>query len=139
VAVATHLVDTSAWARYGRPEVRSRLQPLVESGRVATCSVIDLELLFSSRTAVEHQRIRLERAGFERLSFEQADCDRAEEVQSLLASQGKTRAVGIADLLLAATAERHRVLLLHYDHDFDVIAAITGQKVDWVVPAGSVP
>jgi hypothetical protein len=27
--------------------------------------------------------------------------------------------------------------VLHYDGDFDVIAAITGQAVAWVVPAGS--
>jgi hypothetical protein len=35
-------------------------------------------------------------------------------------------------------AERHGVSVLHYDRDFDRIAAITGQPVEWVVPAGSV-
>jgi hypothetical protein len=29
--------------------------------------------------------------------------------------------------------------VLHYDADFDVIASITAQPVDWVVPAGTVP
>lgn len=49
------------------------------------------------------------------------------------------RAVGIADLLLAALTERQRVTLLHYDRDFDVVSAVTDQPMRWVVPAGSVP
>jgi hypothetical protein len=28
--------------------------------------------------------------------------------------------------------------VLHYDHDFDLIAAVTGQPTEWVVPAGSI-
>jgi hypothetical protein len=27
--------------------------------------------------------------------------------------------------------------VIHYDHDFDRIAAVTGQPVEWVVPAGT--
>jgi hypothetical protein len=27
---------------------------------------------------------------------------------------------------------------LHYDADFDRIAAVTGQRCEWVVPAGSI-
>ena len=44
----------------------------------------------------------------------------------------------LPDVLIAAAAERHRVTVLHYDHDDDRIAAVTGQPVEWVVPAGSV-
>lgn len=44
-----------------------------------------------------------------------------------------------SDLLIAATAERHGLAVLHYDADYDRIAAIIGQVVDWIVPAGSVP
>ncbi|WP_422733293.1 hypothetical protein ACN26Y_20445 [Micromonospora sp. WMMD558] len=43
----------------------------------------------------------------------------------------------MADLLTAATAERHDATVLHYDGDFDMITAITGQPTTWVVPAGS--
>jgi hypothetical protein len=28
--------------------------------------------------------------------------------------------------------------VLHYDSDYDLISAITGQPAEWVVPAGSV-
>jgi hypothetical protein len=56
-----------------------------------------------------------------------------------LARRGQHRAAGLPDLLLAAIAERHSVTLLHYDADFDVVAAITGQPTQWVAPRGSVP
>jgi len=43
----------------------------------------------------------------------------------------------MADLLIAATAERHQATVLHYDGDFDMIASITGQPTQWVVPPGT--
>jgi hypothetical protein len=36
-------------------------------------------------------------------------------------------------------AERERVTILHYNGDYDLIAPITGQPVQWVVPRGTVP
>jgi predicted nucleic acid-binding protein len=49
------------------------------------------------------------------------------------------RAVGFPDLLVAAVAERERVTVLHYDGDYDFIAQVTSQPVQWVVPRGTVP
>ena len=121
MAVARFLADKSATARLHQPAVRARLEPLVEAGLVATCSLIDLELGFSTRTKREYDELRRERLGFERLDIEQADWDRAYGVQAELATTGRTRAVGIADLVLAAVAERHRVTLLHYDRDFELV------------------
>ncbi|MDX6200318.1 MAG: hypothetical protein QOJ79_3469 [Actinomycetota bacterium] len=138
MAVARYLADKSATARLHQPAVQARLAPLVEAGLVATCSLVDLELGFSTRNRKEYDELRRERAGFERLDIDQADWDRAYDVQSQLAGTGRTRAVGIADLVLAAVAERHRVTLLHYDRDFAFIADTTSQPTEWVVPSGSV-
>lgn len=44
----------------------------------------------------------------------------------------------IPDLLVAAAAEELDLGVLHHDADFDLIAAVTGQPCQWVVPAGSV-
>ncbi len=52
---------------------------------------------------------------------------------------GQIRAVGFADLLVAAVAERERVTVLHYDGDYDLIAHVTGQPMQWIVPRGTVP
>ena len=56
-----------------------------------------------------------------------------------LAESGRWRGVGLADLVVGAVAERHRVTVLHYDGDYDSVSAMTGQCTEWVVPAGSVP
>lgn len=60
------------------------------------------------------------------------------EVQRQLALRSMTRAVGVPDLVIAAVAERHRVTVLHHDTDFEHVAAVTGQPVEWVVDPGAV-
>jgi energy-converting hydrogenase B subunit Q len=42
----------------------------------------------------------------------------------------------IPDLLVAAVAEVERLSVLHYDADFELVAGITGQLAEWVVPRG---
>ncbi|MGF1663780.1 MAG: PIN domain-containing protein [Kineosporiaceae bacterium] len=76
-------------------------------------------------------------AGFELLDMDQTVWDSAAATQRALAAHGRLRAVGIPDLLIAATAARHRVTVVHHDRDFDHIASVTGQPVQWVVPPGS--
>jgi len=49
------------------------------------------------------------------------------------------RAAGFSDLLVAAVAERERVTVLHYDGDYELIAQLTSQPMQWVVPRGTVP
>ncbi|RPK93799.1 Ribonuclease VapC21 [Streptomyces sp. ADI98-10] len=41
------------------------------------------------------------------------------------------------DIVIAATAELHQRTVLHYDGGFDMIASLTGQPTEWVVPPGS--
>ncbi len=135
----TYLADKSALARMRHSAVASRLGPLLVGGDVATCSVVDMELLFSARTYRELTALRVERSMLPQLSMAQADFDRAADVMAALARSGHHRAAGIPDLLIAAVAERHALKVLHYDRDFDVIARVTKQSVEWVVPSGTVP
>jgi predicted nucleic acid-binding protein len=76
--------------------------------------------------------------------FEYVDADeevwrRAQNVQRTLAEASQHRAVKLPDLVIAAVAENHRLVLLHYDSDFDHVAAVTGQAAEWVVARGAVP
>lgn len=50
----------------------------------------------------------------------------------------RQRGCKVPDLLIAAAAEAGDLRILHYDPDFDLIAAVTGQRCEWVVAAGSV-
>lgn len=136
--VAEYLVDTSAWARVREPAVREVLKSLETQGLIGTCAAIDLEVLYSARNVAEHDRLRAQRMSFEWLAVFDECWERAIAVHRELTAKGCHRGVPMADLVIAATAERHEVTLLHYDADFDLIADVTGQLTRWVVPRGSV-
>jgi predicted nucleic acid-binding protein len=135
--LATYLVDKSALARLAHPEVASVLLQLVKAGLSATTGMVTLEMLYSARNSAEHDRIRAGLAAHEWLLTIDEDFERAIEVQRQLTALGKHRAVSLPDLVIAAVAERHKVTVLHYDADFDVLAELTGQPTQWVVPRGS--
>lgn len=137
-AVASYLADTSALARLARPSVDAALSPLIDAGQVATCGMVELEVLYSSRSPDDYTRRRQQlREGFESLPMPDETWQRALEVQAELARRSAHRGAALPDLLIAATAERHSVTVLHYDHEYDLIASITGQPTRWVVPRGT--
>lgn len=72
------------------------------------------------------------------VAMDQTVLDRAVEVQDALAATSRQRGAKIADLLIAAAAEAAQLVVLHYDGDFDLIASVTGQRTEWVAPAGTV-
>ena len=139
-AVASYLADTSALARLARPAVAAVLGPLIEAGLVATCGAIEFELGWATRSGAEFDLVRADRdEGYEWLATHDQDWRRALDVQGALWRSGHVRAAGFPDLLIAAVAEREQVTLLHYDSDYDLIADITSQPIQWVVPRGTVP
>lgn len=56
--------------------------------------------------------------------------DRALGLQAVLAERGQHRAPSVPDLLIAAAAELSELTVLHVDKDFDLIADVTGQRVE---------
>lgn len=134
-----YLPDTSALVRAAHdPTVRVALTALAEQALLATCVTVDLEVGYSARTPAEHSRLRSQRAALlVDLPITETVCGRAREVQGLLAERSQHRAAGALDILTAAVAEEHGAIVLHYDSDFDHIAAVTGQPTRWVVARGS--
>ncbi|MFF2042021.1 PIN domain nuclease [Kitasatospora sp. NPDC058170] len=131
------LIDKSAFARYPKPAVRAVVDRLFNEGLLALCGAVELEIMHSARSKSDADRIREGLGGFDWLSTPDEVWDRAVEVQALLTAVGNWRALSVADLVIAATAERHGATVLHYDGDYDMIAAVTGQPTRWVVPAGA--
>ena len=74
---------------------------------------------------------------FEALPMAASAWARARDIQLALAADGAHRRVPPADLLLAATAESAGVALIHYDHDYARIAAVTDLDARWLVPSGA--
>jgi predicted nucleic acid-binding protein len=133
----THLVDTSVLTRLARPDVRTAIQPGVERGELARAGISDLEVGYSARSASEWDRLAGALELFDLVETTTDHVRRARQVQRLLAAKHQ-RGRKVADLLIAAAAEAEGLIVLHYDADFDRIAAVTGQRSEWVVPAGSI-
>ena len=124
--------------RQTRIEVRKALDPLLESGEVATCGIVDLEILYGAGSPVAYDRTAVTLRHMARATIDEGCVDRALEVQATLAERSQHRGLSLPDLLIAACAERAGLTVLHYDADFERIAAVTGQPTQWVVPRGSV-
>lgn len=140
IPAGLYLADTSALARAGVAAVRQELVRLGRVGLLATCVMIDLEVLYSARTPQEYSTIRERRRNaFTDLALTAEIGDRARAVQASMATKSQHRAAGVVDLLTAACAEFYGAVVLHYDGDFDHISAVTGQPTRWIVPPGSVP
>jgi predicted nucleic acid-binding protein len=138
----TELADTSAWSwsrRRAYPELRHAFDEALVDGELATCDMVRLELLRSARSAAEFAEIRLELAALPDCPVEKEQWNRALWVYEQLSAQGGAcqRSVKHPDLLIAAAAEAADIGVLHYDKDYDRIAAITGQPTRWLAPKGT--
>jgi predicted nucleic acid-binding protein len=132
------LADTSVWHRVSHPGLSSRWLQLLTDDRIAVCPQVRLEVLYSARSPKDYQRTRELLEGVHQLDTPSSCWERAEETQARLARRSlHHRAAGIADLVIAATAEHHGATVLHYDGDFDVIASVTGQATEWAARRGS--
>jgi predicted nucleic acid-binding protein len=133
----TFLVDKSALEqRRHSHEAREELTLLLREGALASCHIVALEVLYSARNLADYEALQATIASLPWLPAGVEAMDRAMEVQHLLARRGQHR-LPLPDLMIAATAETHGATVLHYDHDYDVIAAVTGQPTRWIVPRGT--
>ncbi|MGH8998741.1 MAG: PIN domain nuclease [Acidimicrobiia bacterium] len=134
---AVYLADKSALARFPVSAVAARIRPLLEDGELATCAIVDLEVLYSSRNVADYQQILEERRSLDSAPITPAVMAKAIDLQHELARRGRHR-VPIPDLIISAAALLSGLVVLHYDADFERIAAAGGAPHEWVVPQGSV-
>lgn len=132
----TYLIDTSVLTRLRNVLVAERLRALDAAG-LGRAAITDLEIGYSATKGREWDRLIAALGAFARVDVVAGDFKRALDVQRQLAVAG-LKGRKVADLLIAAVAERSRLTVLHYDRDFDHIHAVTRQRTEWVVPAGSV-
>lgn len=134
------LIDTSVWAWAQRDDaLAAELRSAIVDDHVAICGPVVLELLYSARTHAEYRAIREELGALRQCPVGADEWERALGVYDRLAAQGgcHQRQVTHFDLLIAAAAERAGLAVVHYDEDYDRIAAVTGQATVWARPRGS--
>jgi hypothetical protein len=108
----------------------------MEDGLIATCAIVDLEVLFSSRRLPDYEAVLLERRSLDRAPITPEVLDLAVDLQHELAKRGQHR-LGIADLIISAAARSAGLVVLHYDADFERIGAVGGAEGEWIAPKGS--
>lgn len=105
---------------------------------MAICPIVEVEFLYTARSKSERDElVELLRAAFVWVPMPERVFDRAAEIQTALTARGMHRSAGAADLLLAAAAESHKLVLLQYDRDFEQIGQVTGQATLWLAEPGS--
>ena len=132
MAVDRWVIDKSALVRLGETKDATSWAQRINDGQVYISSITRLEIGYSARSLKDLEKsfatLPLSKMRIESLS--PTIEDRAWDVLQQLARKGQHRAPSLPDLLIAATAEKHDMTLLHVDKDFDLIGKVTGQTVE---------
>jgi predicted nucleic acid-binding protein len=130
VSPALYLIDTSGLFRILQSGLRKAWSDHLAAGVIAICPIVELEFLFSAQSLadrLEKQHLLHDLLGW--VPMPDRTYERAAQVQQLLTETGAHRSAGPVDLLIAATAERERLIVLCDDRDYQTIARVTGQPV----------
>jgi predicted nucleic acid-binding protein len=133
--LALYLADTSAWHRSGQAE--ATWSSLLESESLALCAPVTLEILYSARGPADYRTLAADLGYLPTLPLDSRAEALATRTQAALAGRSQHRGPSPLDLLVAAVAEAHGAVLLHYDRHFDQIVRVTGQPAEWLAPRGS--
>ncbi len=138
MAGAVYLADTSVYVLVRRDKaVHERFTALLTEGRLATCQMTALEYLNNAPDPKGYEVLWGALHAQRWMDVTAAVMDRALAVHRELAAKSQHRHFRLPDLIIAATAEEHGATVLHYDADYDRIAEVTGQPVEWVAAKGS--
>jgi len=137
------LIDNSAWARLDQtrlPQERAdEIADWFEQGRIASCLPFLLEAGYSARSARDHDELLADLMSLPNLAIDERVEARAIEAQGQLARAGHHRLPPV-DLIIAALADTHRLGILHYDNDYEIVLGKTDLRFRsvWLAPRGSI-
>lgn len=136
------LLDSSAWARLSRPDLskerRDDVARWLRSGELGTSLPFLLEAGYSARSSEAHAALLDDLRLLPYVELDEQVARLALQTQSELAHVGHHR-LPPADVMIAACAHRAGAGILHYDHDYDLIASHSRLRFEsvWLAPAGS--
>lgn len=135
------LIDTSVWSRLSTDQaVVEAVRNLVTRAsptEIYICPPAAVEYGYSARSGPDHNRLVQQLTRF-------IDCPTAPtsadvlQLQNALWNGNLLRAVGAIDTLIAAYGIANQATVVHYDSDFDHIAAVRPDfQHRWIVPRGT--
>jgi predicted nucleic acid-binding protein len=130
---ARFLIDTSAIARMIVGGVADQWYELHEAGFIGICAPVELEFLRWVPSVGKRLRTREELIdSFTWCVVPEQAWDRALTLQDRLAETSQHRGASVVDLVVAVTAQHHRLTVLHDDRDYEAISRVTGLPVQRV-------
>ncbi len=118
------LVDSSLWVLYfrkdGNERVRESIKTALVRDEVAINGIIVVEILGGISKTKEYRFIEENLKGLHFIELTRDDFYNASKMSSELRAKGIT--VPATDLIIAASAINHRLVLYHLDKHFDLIA-----------------
>jgi predicted nucleic acid-binding protein len=136
------LLDNSAFVRLASPALKehraNEIADALEQRRLGVCLPFLLEAGYSARSAADHDDLVRELMALPMVHIDAEVEQRALNAQRQIARVGHHRLPPV-DLITAALADRHGVGVLHYDRDYDTIAAKTDLRFEsvWLARRGS--
>ena len=127
------LADKSAWERAGDASVREQWTEALLIGRIVTCLPVRYELLFSTRDAESFAALEARLAALRDVALTASVQRAAISAQRELAELGPLHhRVPLPDLLIAAVAQEHGLVVLHEDRHFETLQRVmsfTGHRL----------
>jgi predicted nucleic acid-binding protein len=136
------LLDNSAWARLSSERLdsgrRGALADQMGVQQLATCLPFLLEAGYSARSGAERAAMMVDLHRLPRVEIDREVESLALQAQRELAEIGHHR-LPPTDLVIAACAHAAGMGVLHYDGDYDLLAAHTSLafESEWLAPRDS--
>ncbi len=132
------IADTSVWQRTNHPALREPWAEAIRAGTIATCSIVTLELLYSTRTADEFRAVEADQATLRDIPVTVSVQRAAIGALRALADQApRAHRIPLADALIAAAAQEAGLGVLHYDHHYARLAEVLSFTSSWAAEPGS--
>jgi len=132
-----YLVDTSALVRIIRKQAAPRWDDVIDRGLISVCepAVTETLLLAETKKYAEMEAFIAER--YLSVTIPDGIWDLVAVIRRELAPHGAHRGLSVADLVIAATAIRLKLIVLHEDGDFETVARFVPELQEHRISTGA--
>jgi predicted nucleic acid-binding protein len=127
------LADTTVWIHFLRGsgiQFQNRMVPLIMADKLAITPVIIMEILRGAKSQKEYDKLNQDLAALRRFDISARVWERACKLGYMLRQKGIN--IPLTDTLIVAIAQENNALLLHDDRHYEMIAAVTPLKHEYL-------
>lgn len=127
------LADTSVWIHFLRGsgvQYQERIVPLLMADKLVTTPIVIMEILRGAKSQRDYDKLSKDLAALRCFDLTEKVWERACKLGYTLRHKGLN--APLTDTLIAAVAQEYNVRLLHDDRHFEMIAAISPLKHEFL-------